>query len=102
MGLNLCVRRLSINDEGVCGGTKNYEDFDTDKYVGDRELAGSGLLDQHIWHERDEQSYYRPSNFDKVRDWINVNIEMPGNKERLFNILNVMEQDASLYFYYSM
>ncbi len=100
MSLYLHVARININQDGTIIHSKPYDNLDIAKYVGDRELLDSGLLDKHIYSKYFEESYYRPTNFNLTSEWVDIHVP-EGNRNRLHYILNELQNDPELYFYYS-
>src|ERR1051326_7978365 len=44
--------------------------------------------------------YARPTDFNKVRQWVRDNVESEGNQERYFELLDLMEADSELFVTY--
>ena len=80
--------------------------YDSTKFVGDREFwaqtLGDGwesypILDWTPGMFTDYDDLKRPTDFNKVREWIKENIK-EGNRNLLFSGLDLLEFDKNLWF----
>lgn len=90
MGMNLLLHRLRA--ERVPN-----EIWDTIRHSGDRAIAEtSDIKRKSIVFG--ECIYWRPEDFKEARKFVSDSLEPLGNKQRLFEVLERMECDDSLWF----
>ena len=107
MGVNILVKKIiSKQLQETWGGkvfthymTENQDWFDSLRYRGDFQFVFENEWEfVDVENPIEEQELVRPKNFAKCRDWVNNSILLEGNKNRLINVLDVMEKDESLAF----
>lgn len=78
--------------------TEEQDWFDFIRHSGDRDFASSDLF--YAVDSEQEQSLYRPKDFDESREWVRDNV-VECNQHRLLEALNRMERDENLVFHFS-
>lgn len=105
MGLNIIVYKITEKTlEETWGGkmipfyrTEKPDWWDSCRYGGDKQFAVADLFE---YIDEESPEYYRPSDFDKTRNWVKENIEELA-QPRLLEAVNKMEEDKNLVFRFS-
>lgn len=105
MGLNISVYRFSEDrdKEGYLVQLPTTFKWDTIRHIGDsvfaqqKEVLESRIPDNE---HRPEEYYHRPIDFNYCRTFVMNNIP-EGNRARLLDILDIMECDKNIWFYFS-
>lgn len=107
MGLNICVYKVTSKgtDELAGGELVPYYEFDRQddwwdslRQVGDKQFVSDNDFDYYEDSNETNQDLMRPSNIDACKKWVKENA---CNKKRLLEVLDKMEQDKDLVFYFS-
>lgn len=106
MGINISIYKINTirDDDGYLTEETRVNDavgWDGLRYAGDKEFAFSSVCDFAVTDRfpNPETSYFRPSDIDKARLWVNENLP-EGNRKRYLDIFDLMEKDKTLYFYF--
>ena len=95
MGIHLIPYKISA------GNLSEFKDFDSCRFQGDLEFASTQEIDRIYKTLHDEDIYWRPKDFTKAKQWVIEHAVAEGNRDRLVELLNHMEQDETLWIYNS-
>jgi hypothetical protein len=105
MGIHIYVYRIdrTTTPWKIDRNPKDIE-WESSRHAHDYDFAGQPFLacseDDPTVLGWEDDYYRRPEDFEFLRQWVKDNV-VPNNQPRLLNIIDRMQQDPNLFFYFS-